>query len=77
MKIIARRVEEIAMKKEEQTGQRIAKKVMREMLMKNNSREDIKTVTDMHVSSVTESIYAKKHINIYCRQLAAALRKMR
>lgn len=62
--------------KDERVGQRIAKKVMREMLMNHNSREDIKQVADMYVSSVTEMLYAKKHINIYCRQLASALRKL-
>lgn len=70
-------VDEVVMKKAEQTGQRIAKKVMREMLMSYDHREDIKQVADRYVTSVTESLYSKKHINIYCRQLAAALRKMR
>jgi hypothetical protein len=62
--------------KDEQIGKRIARKVLREMLASSEHREDIKQVAARHVSSYREGLYARKHINIYCRLLAAALSKL-
>jgi len=65
------------MSKDEQAGKRIARNVLREMLASSDHREDIKQVAERHVTSYRQGLYARKHINIYCRQLAAALRKMK
>lgn len=61
---------------DERAGQRIARKVLREMLNSHDHREDIKQVAERHATTYRQGLYARKHINIYCRQLAAALRKM-
>jgi len=65
------------MTKEELAGQRIAKKVIREMLSSVDHRRDIKDVAERHVTSYMQALYVGKHVNVYCRQLAAALRKMK
>lgn len=64
------------MKKDEHDGQRIARKVMREMLSSTAHRQDIDAVAERHVESNAQMLYARKHIRIYCRQLVGALRKL-
>lgn len=65
------------MTKDEQIGQRIAKRVLRELLASADSREDIKEAGLREVASYRQGLYVRKHTNIYCRQLAAALRKLK
>lgn len=64
------------MKKDERDGQRIARKVMREILSSTAHRQDIDAVAERHVESTAQMRNARKHIRIYCRQLVGALRKM-
>lgn len=61
---------------DENAGRRIARKVIREMLSSADHRDRIKEVAEGYVISYGQGLYARKHINIYCRQLVAALRKM-
>lgn len=64
------------MSKDEQIGQRIAKRALRELLSNSDSRDDIKEVGLREVESYSQGLYVRKHVNIYCLQLAAALRKL-
>lgn len=64
------------MSKDEQIGQRIAKRALRELLSNSDSRDDIKEAGLREVESYRQGLYVRKHTNIYCRQLAAALRKL-
>lgn len=64
------------MTKDEKRGQQIARKVLREMLNSNDHRKDIKQVAERYVESYKEGQYARKHVNLYCRQLVQALRKL-
>lgn len=64
------------MKKEELAGKRIARKVMREMLSSTDHRHDIVSVAEKHVENYQQYLYTRKHVNIYCRLLAGALRKL-
>lgn len=65
------------MSKDEQIGQRIAKRALRELLSNSDSRDDIKEAGLREVESYRQGLYVRKHVNIYCRQLAAALRKLK
>lgn len=71
-----RTVEPIVVGKDEQIGQRIAKRVLREFLSNSDSRDDIKEAGLREVESYRQALYVRKHVNIYCRQLATALRKL-
>lgn len=62
---------------DEKAGQRIARKVMREMLSAADHRQDIDALAERHVESYRQMLYARKHVRIYCRQLLGALRKMK
>jgi hypothetical protein len=64
------------MDKDEQIGRRIAKHVMRELLSNADSREDLKEAGLREVENYRQGLYVRKHVNVYCRQLAAALRKL-
>jgi hypothetical protein len=61
---------------DEKVGQRIARKVIREMLGSPDHRDRIKEIAEGYVTNYNQGLYARKHVNIYCRQLVAALRKM-
>jgi hypothetical protein len=61
------------MSKDEQIGKRIAKRVMREFLSNSDRRDDIKEHGLHEVENYRQGLYVRKHVNIYCRQLAAAL----
>lgn len=62
--------------KDELEGQRIARKVMREMLSSTDHRRDIDAIAERYVEGYAQMLYARKHIRIYCRQLTGALRKL-
>jgi hypothetical protein len=62
--------------KDEQIGKRIAKKVLRELLSGDDTREDMKYEGLRDVENHRQGLYVRKHVNVYCRQLAAALRKL-
>jgi hypothetical protein len=62
--------------KDEQIGQRIAKRTLRDFLSDANNREDLKDVGMREVASYRQGLYVRKHVNVYCRQLTAALRKL-
>ena len=64
------------MDKDEQIARRIAKRVMRELLSNADSREDMKEAGLREVENYRQGLHVRKHVNAYCRQLAAALRKL-
>lgn len=64
------------MDKDEQIGRRIAKRIMREFLSNADSRETMKDEGLREVENHRQGLYVRKHINVYCGQLAAALRKL-
>lgn len=65
------------MSKDEQIGQRIAKRVLRDLLANSDSRDDMKEIGLGEVESYRQGLYVRKHVNIYCRQLGSALRKLK
>lgn len=64
------------MTKDERAGLRIARKVMRTVLMNVNSRQDMDTIAESYVENTKQMRSARYHIRSYCRCLAGYLKRL-